>query len=179
MSPESRGAGVRSVTGQALQRASGRPGASGPSYAGPVPEPVDQDNAEEGPFHSPVPPPLTVAASVVAVQGLVLLLLAALEVANVVGSRWSVGVSVGVFFGVYGVVLLVAAVALRRGAGWARGPVLVSQLIALGLAWYQREYLAVAVLVALSAAVVLAGLFHPDSLARLLGTPEDEDRPTR
>ena len=59
------------------------------------------------------PPPLTVAASIVAVEGVVLLLLAVLEFANVNADRAGLGVSTAGFFVVYGVVLLAAAF------GWA------------------------------------------------------------
>lgn len=123
------------------------------------------------------PPPLTVAASLVAVQAVVLLVLAVLETANLVDERRSMGMSVTVFFAAYGAVLVAAAWGLYRRATWARGPVLITQLIMLGLAWNVREQVVVAIALALCAGVVLAGMLHPDTLAVLDRDPTagDED----
>lgn len=117
------------------------------------------------------PPPLTVAASLAAIQGLVLLILAGVEVVNVNRDRMSVGVTTSVFFLAYGVVLLMAAVALTRRQGWARGPVLITQLIQLGLAWNLRSYALVAVVLAVSALVVIAGLLNSASIEALNDEP--------
>ena len=109
------------------------------------------------------PAPLTVAASLVLVQGLLLLVLAVLELASTSADRVSVGVSVGLFFALYGVALVACARALHLRHGWARGPVLITQLISLGLAWNVRDVPLVAVLLVLTAAAVLAGVLHPAS----------------
>jgi hypothetical protein len=113
------------------------------------------------------PPPLTVAASLVAVQGFVLVALAVLELVNVSSERLSLGVSAAVFFLVYGGLLLLCAWALTQQQGWTRGPVLITQLIQLGLAWNLRDLPVVAVALALAAAVVLAGMLHPATLRTL------------
>jgi hypothetical protein len=113
------------------------------------------------------PPPLTVAASLVAVQGFVLLALAVLELVNASSERLSLGVSAAVFFLVYGGLLLFCAWALTQQQGWTRGPVLITQLIQLGLAWNLRDLPLVAVALALTAAVVLAGMLHPATLRTL------------
>ncbi|HET9420314.1 MAG TPA: hypothetical protein VFO49_04195 [Nocardioides sp.] len=113
------------------------------------------------------PPPLTVAASLVAVQGFVLVALAVLELVNVSSERMSLGVSTAVFFLVYGGLLLLCAWALTQQQGWTRGPVLITQLIQLGLAWNLRDLPLVAVALALTAAVVLAGMLHPATLKTL------------
>ncbi|HWJ83216.1 MAG TPA: hypothetical protein VNS55_13350 [Nocardioides sp.] len=122
---------------------------------------------------APTPPPLTVAASVVAVQGGVLLLLGVLELADVSPDRRSMGLSTAAFLMGYGVVLLAAAFALWRRATWARGPVLFTQLVSLGLAWSVRDTVLVAVVLAISALVALAGVLHPDSIAALSGDRHD------
>lgn len=147
------------------------PGA--PSYADLVPEPAEPSDAADPPYGSRTPPPLTVAASLVAVQGLVLVLLGAVELSDLSAGRVGLGVSTAGFFAGYGALLVGAGWALRRGLGWARGPVLLSQLIWLGLAWNLRDLAAVAILLAISAGVVLTGLLHPDSIARLPGRPGD------
>lgn len=123
------------------------------------------------PSRSQVPPPLTVAVSMVAVQGLGVLLFAVLQLAASSSTRASVGVANAVFFGAYGVLLLAAAWALWRRTSWARGPVLLTQLIILGLAWGVRDIVYLAVLMAVSALVTIAGLVHPDSM-RALGDPD-------
>ncbi|WP_141013944.1 hypothetical protein [Nocardioides sambongensis] len=107
------------------------------------------------------PAPLVVAASLVAVQGMALLMVAALEVAATTEERRSLGLSTAVFFTGYGVLLLVGAAALWRRAGWARGLVLLTQLITLGLAWTLRDQVAVALGLAVVALVALAGVVHP------------------
>ncbi|HWI42287.1 MAG TPA: hypothetical protein VNS81_01605 [Nocardioides sp.] len=115
------------------------------------------------------PPPLTVAASLSAVQGAVLLLLAALAFADVSADTVAVGAGTGTFFLAYGAVLLAAAWGLWRRRTWSRGPVLITQLILLGLAWSLREHVAVAIGLAVCAAIVLAGMLHPETLAALEG----------
>ena len=114
------------------------------------------------------PPPLTVAASLVVLQGFVLVSLAALELANVTSERMTMGVSTAVFFLVYGVALVGCAWGLTRQQGWTRGPVLITQLIQLGLAWNVRDTPLLAVALALTAGVVLAGMLHPATLRTLL-----------
>lgn len=118
-----------------------------------------------------IPAPLTVAASLVAVQGVLLLAFAVLELVNVSSARVSLGLSTAFFFLVYGALLLVCAWALTRQHGWARGPVLLTQLIQLGLAWNLRDLVVAAVALAVTAAVVLTGMLHPASLRALSDDP--------
>ncbi|TYL45932.1 hypothetical protein FXB39_15595 [Nocardioides sp. BGMRC 2183] len=132
---------------------------------------TERDSAQPA-IHPPAP--LLVAASLVAVQGVVLLLLAVLEAAAVTEERRSLALSTAAFFAGYGVLLLVGAVALWRRAGWARGPVLLTQLIALGLAWTLRDQVAVALGLAAVAIIALAGVVHPATI-EALARPADED----
>ena len=111
------------------------------------------------------------AASLVAVQGFVLMALAVGEVADLDADRRAMGLSTAGFFAGYGVLLLVAAWGLWRRAAWSRGPALITQLILVGLAWNIREHLVAAVSVAVVALVVLAGVVHPDSIEALSGGP--------
>ena len=117
------------------------------------------------------PAPLTVAASLVVIQGGLLLVFAVLELASVSSDRISLGVSTAIFFVIYGVVLLLCAWALTRQQGWARGPVLLTQLIQLGLAWNLRDTVLVALLLLVAALIVLAGMLHPASIAALSDDP--------
>ena len=117
------------------------------------------------------PAPLTVAASLVAIEGGLLLTFAVLELAHISSERISLGVSTAVFFAVYGGFLVFCAWALTQQQGWARGPVLLTQLIQLGLAWNLRDVVLVAVLLLVAALIVLAGMLHPSSIAALSDDP--------
>jgi hypothetical protein len=110
------------------------------------------------------PPPLTVAASLVVLQGGCLVAFGVLELANLTSERMEMGVSTAIFFVGYGVALMACAWGLTRRHGWTRGPVLITQLIQLGLAWNVRDASLVAVALAVTAAVVLAGMLHPATL---------------
>jgi hypothetical protein len=115
--------------------------------------------------------------SLVVVQAVVLLGLAVMETASVSSQRQGLGVSTAVFFAVYGVVLAASAWGLWRRAGWARGPVLITQLIVLGLAWNLRDDVLVALGLAACAGVVLAGMLHPATIAALDRDPTEDADP--
>jgi hypothetical protein len=119
------------------------------------------------------PAPLVVAASLAAVEGVVLVLLAVLELADLSTQRLTMGVTTAGFFAVYGAALLLCAWCVHRGQSWARGPIMLAQLIQLGLAWSFRggETTLVAVALAVVALVVLLGLLHPASVAALADDP--------
>jgi hypothetical protein len=115
------------------------------------------------------PAPLIVAASLVAVEGLLLLVLAVLELASLDSDRVAMGATTSIFFVAYGAGLLFCAWSLLAGQSWARSPVVLTQLIGLGVAWSFRggDTTSVAVAIAVVAVVVLLGIFHPASLAAL------------
>jgi dolichyl-phosphate-mannose--protein O-mannosyl transferase len=110
-----------------------------------------------------------VAASLVAVEGGLLALLAVVELASLSSARLTMGLTTSVFFVVCGAALLLCAVLLHRRVSWARSPAVLAQLIQLGLAWSFRGEPTtwVAVGLAVVALVVLAGIFHPASLDAL------------
>jgi hypothetical protein len=115
------------------------------------------------------PAPLLVAASLVAVEGGLLLVFAVLEIFSVGSGRLTMGITTALFFALYGAGLLACAWALSRRGSWARSPVVLAQLIQLGLAWNFRsgDTTLAAVAIAVVAVVVLAGVFHPASLEAL------------
>jgi hypothetical protein len=135
----------------------------------PAPEPATEDPLPRN------PPPLVVAASLVALEGVMLVLLALLEVADLSSQRLTMGLTTAAFFAVYGAALLLCAWQLTRRNSWARSPVVLTQLIQLGLAWNFRggntTWLAIGL--AVVALVVVAGIFHSDSLAALEDDPLD------
>ncbi len=120
--------------------------------------------------------PLAVAAGLTVVQGLLTVGFGVLEAINVDGQRWVMGVTTGVFFLAYGLGLVLCAWGLSTVRQWARGPVLLAQLIWLGLAWNFRdaEMLPVAVGLLVLALLVLAGLLHPRSIDALERPAERE-----
>ncbi|MGI8522426.1 MAG: hypothetical protein ACR2K3_03815 [Nocardioides sp.] len=124
------------------------------------------------------PPPLTVAASLVAVQGLLLLAYAVLEAVNTHADRVALAVTTALFFALYGAALVIFAWSITRGRGWARSPIVLSQVIWLGIAWNFRggSSTGVAIALAVVAVIVLVGVLHPSSVDALAddrseGTP--------
>ncbi len=115
------------------------------------------------------PPPLTVAASLTAVEGLIFLVLAVAELADFETSKAAMGLTTALFFVVYGAALLLCAWAMWRLRSWGRSPIVVAQLIQLAVAWsfWGGETTWVAVAAGLVALLVLAGIFHPRSLEAL------------
>ena len=115
------------------------------------------------------PAPLTVAVSLAAIEGVVLVMLGILEVANSSSSRLALAITTTVFFVGYGVALGFCAWSTYRGSSWARSPIVLTQLIQLGVAWSFRgdptTLIAVGLMVV--SLVVLAGLLHPASIEYL------------
>lgn len=116
-----------------------------------------------------VPGPLLLAAGLVLVQGVATVVYGAGELVHLTSDRLVMGITTAAFFLGYGAGLAVCAWGLRRARSWARGPVLLAQLIWLGLAWNFRDgdTLVVALVLAVPAVVVLAGLLHPRSIEAL------------
>ncbi len=137
----------------------------------PSPDPSQVPGAGAG--DGPAPPPLVVAASLVALQGVALVALGGFQLASLTRERFTLGVGVGLFFLAFAVLLLAAARGVLRGETWGRGPVLLAQLIQLGLAWTNREELPVLLTGALvvTAVVAVLGMVHPASVERLAREP--------
>jgi hypothetical protein len=115
------------------------------------------------------PSPLVVAAGLAAVEGVLLLAYAVLEAASVNADRVAMGVTTALFLAALGVVLMACAGLVVRGRPWARSPIVVAQVIFLGLAWnfVGGATTWVAVALAVPAAIVLVGLLHPASIDAL------------
>ncbi len=107
---------------------------------------------------------LLVAGGIALLQAAALLALAVLDLTHLVADRASLGVGIAVMLLVFGGGLAIAAVAVMRGRHGGRGPVLVAQLISLGLAWNLRDagedvVRGVSPVLALAALIVLGCLF--------------------
>jgi hypothetical protein len=116
-----------------------------------------------------VPPPLVVAASLAALEAFVLAALGVLELANLRSIRLTMGVTTAAFFLAAAAGLAWCAWSLWNVRRWARGPVVMAQLIQLGLAWnlWAGSTKPLSAGLAVVALVVIAGLVHPASTAVL------------
>lgn len=124
------------------------------------------------------PVPLRLAAAIVALQGLVSVGYGIAEAVHITGERVAMGASTSLFFLAYGAGLVLCAWGLTRLNSWARGPVLLAQLISLGLAWNFRdaETVLASVGFAVPAVLVLVGMLHPRTIEALEGvTAVEED----
>jgi hypothetical protein len=122
---------------------------------------------------------LRVAASLVAVEGGLVLMFSFLELGSLSSDRFAMGITTTAFFVVYGVGLIACAWAVNRGQSWARSPIILSQLIQLGVAWSFRggSTTPVAIALAVVALIVVAGLLHPASIDALSDEPTRGDGP--
>jgi hypothetical protein len=112
-----------------------------------------------------VPAPLVVAASLAALEAFVLAGLGVLELANLRIARLTMGVTTAGFFLAAAVGLGWCAWSLWKVQRWARGPVVMAQLIQLGLAWnlWDGQTKPLSAGLAVVALVTTAGLLHPAS----------------
>ena len=97
------------------------------------------------------------------------MLFGVVELFAVSGDKAAMGVTTAVFFAIYGAGLAYCAVTMWRLHSWARSPVVMAQLIQLGVAWsfWGGDTTPVAAAIGVVALLVLAGIFHPASLAAL------------
>jgi hypothetical protein len=112
-----------------------------------------------------------VSASIVAVEGLLLAGYGVLEAAAISTGRVTMGATTAIFFLAYGVGLVSCAWGLWRLHSWSRGPVILAQLIQLGVAWSFRggETTLIAAALAVAALVVVVGVLHPASTRAIVG----------
>ena len=119
------------------------------------------------------PVPITVACLLVVLQALVLLVCAVLVLANTGGGLATMSVTTAIFFLVCGAGLGLCAWGLWGLHSWARAPIVLAQLIELGLAWDSRHSATgLAVALAVLAVVGLGSVFHPASIAALSAAEE-------
>jgi hypothetical protein len=110
-------------------------------------------------------------AALVALEALALLVLAAVAVVTLQSDRLLLGATNAAFFCAYGVGLAVCARGLARLRSWSRGPVVLAQLIQLGIAWSfaSRATAWLSVVLAVPAVLVLAVVLAPSTTTALYG----------
>ncbi len=122
------------------------------------------------------PRPLALAAGLAGLEGIVLAGYGVAQLFALSGERATMVLTNSVFFLVYGVGLAVLgwllAVRLRT---WARAPVVLAQLLQLGVAWSFRggPTTTLAVVLGVVALLVLSGIFHPASLRAVEAAQDD------
>ena len=118
-----------------------------------------------------VPPPLTVAVSVVALEAGLLVLQGLALVPAMEGERLAMGATSVAFFLLYGGFLGYCSWQVYRLRSWARAPVVLAQLIQIlvGASFWGGTTTIVAIVAVVLGLIVLAGIFHPASLAALEG----------
>jgi hypothetical protein len=113
--------------------------------------------------------PLTIiiAAALLAIEALIALGYAVLEIGQVRMTRAAVGVGVTILMAAFGLLLLVVARGVFLGKRWSRGPAVATQLILLPIAWSFKggSTTWVSVVLAALAIAVLVGVLHPRSTA--------------
>jgi hypothetical protein len=115
------------------------------------------------------------AAAMLALEAVIALGYAALEVGQVRMTRAAVGVGVAILMAGFGLLLLLVAQGVFRGQRWSRGPAVATQLILLPIALSFRGGTTtwVSVTLAALAIAVLVGVLHPRSTAVFVGPPAD------
>jgi hypothetical protein len=110
-------------------------------------------------------------AALVALEALALLALAIAALLTVKSDRLVLGATNAAFFCAYGAGLAVCARGLMRLRSWSRGPVVLAQLIQLGIAWsfVSRSTAWLSVLLAVPAALVLVVVLAPSTTSALYG----------
>lgn len=120
---------------------------------------------------------LTSAALVGLLEAAALVALAVVELANLATGRLVVGVTTTIFFLGYALGLAVAAWGLSRARSWARAPLMLAELIQLGVSWsfHGPDTEWIAALLAVSAGFVIVVLLLPSTTVALYGAQGRDD----
>jgi peptidoglycan/LPS O-acetylase OafA/YrhL len=128
------------------------------------------------PTDTAAPRPLVVASVATLAEALCFGVLAVVQALSFSSERSAMNWTTIAFFLLWGLMLAWCGLSLLRSRSWARSPIVMAQLVQLGVAWSfvkgdpARWEAAVAWGIAAVAVVVLVGLFHPKSIEHLAST---------
>jgi hypothetical protein len=114
---------------------------------------------------------LRLGAGLVGLEAAALLALAAVEMSSLDYDRLALGFTTTAFFVLYAVALGACAYGLWRCKRWSRSPVVLTELIALGVAFSGDSTVWVTVVLAGLAIATLVCIFLPASTAALTSPP--------
>jgi len=119
---------------------------------------------------------IVVAAALLALEALIALAYATVEIGQVQMTRAALGIGVTILMACFGLLLLLVARGVFLGKRWSRGPAVATQLILLPIAWSFRGGATTwaAIILAALAIAVLVGVLHPRSTAVFVGPPADK-----
>jgi hypothetical protein len=122
---------------------------------------------------------IVVAAALLALEALIALAYAAVEIGQVQMTRAALGIGVTILMACFGLLLLLVARGVFLGKRWSRGPAVATQLILLPIAWSFRGGATTwaAIILAALAIAVLIGVLHPRSTAIFVSPPGDKTLP--
>jgi hypothetical protein len=134
--------------------------------------------------HVTAPRSIVVAAALTFGEAVVLAGLAVAELVTLDGGRLGLGVTNAVFFALYASGLAFCARGLLKLRRWTRSPLVMTQIIQLGVAWsfYGHDTVWLAMVLAVVAVAVLAIMLAPTTTTLLYGErrwyePEQPDSP--
>ncbi|MGH3472794.1 MAG: hypothetical protein ACRDPG_12235 [Nocardioidaceae bacterium] len=115
--------------------------------------------------------PVLVAATIVGLEAAVLFVYAVLEATHVDPGQPTIGITTAIFFCLFALGIGAAAYGLVRLRSWSRSPIVLAQVIQVGIAWGFRGHNTtwVALLLAVPAVLVLVILFSPGTTVALYG----------
>jgi hypothetical protein len=122
---------------------------------------------------------IVVAAALLALEALIALAYAAVEIGQVQMTRAALGIGVTILMACFGLLLLLVARGVFLGKRWSRGPAVATQLILLPIAWSFRGGATTwaGIILAALAIAVLIGVLHPRSTAIFVSPPGDKTLP--
>jgi len=117
------------------------------------------------------PAPLLLAGVLIGVEALTAIVFGVVALTQITVTRAGLGGGVAILMLIYGLLLVFVARGVLRGRRWSRGPAAATQLILLPIAWSFRGSPTtwVAVLIAITAVVIIIGLLHPRSTEVFVG----------
>lgn len=117
-----------------------------------------------------------VGALIVATEAIGLLVFAVVDLMHISSDRLALGITNAVFFAVYAAGLALCAVGFATLRSWCRGPIVLAQVIQLGVAWSfaSRATAWLSAALAVPAAIVLVAALAPSTTQALYGGESDD-----